>query len=337
MSASPWGIELRGEVSCIVQLDIGQVRLNMSAQWDPVAAQDRYGGSIAQFFGRNETSRASLYWGESLLSNYRVRMQDQLWINNSNAAWNGTTKVQWSFHPEGPDPNITSIDFYTSAVRTIGVHGRVNDDGYGSYEVGVWPNGTEFRDRLSAVYHPMLTPLIETGDGLVKSFNSTIMTDLGQWDARPNILTDPQLLQHFTANFTAMLQTNRSYFEKGPLFQSYDEVQRNASISPGPLGVLNSTLASSYICNIPQQKPWPELLLAILVADLVFMRTLWSVFILCFGWWMAKDDVGSNVCEGCAQKLPSQSDNTRSSLDHAESDTRSQSSIALMPVAPEEI
>lgn len=101
MSASPWGIELRGEVSCLVYFDNGQVRLNMSAQWDPVAAQDRYGGSIAQFFGRNETSRASLYWGESLLSNYRVRMQDQLWRNNSNSAWNSTTKVSWGVFARG--------------------------------------------------------------------------------------------------------------------------------------------------------------------------------------------------------------------------------------------
>ena len=41
-------------------------------------------------------------------------------------------------------------------------------------------------------------------DSLAKSFDSTIMTDLGQTTMVPNILLNATALQHFTQNFNSM-------------------------------------------------------------------------------------------------------------------------------------
>lgn len=300
MSVSPWGVELRGETSCTVDVDIGSVRVNMTALWNLYPDHTRYGGD-ARFIGRNETSRASLFWGESLLSNFEVRLQDQLWQNNENGHWKKATKVEWGFVRGQSETDITNINYYNSSARNFGVQ----PSGFGKYSIGTWPPPEQkYLTNLSDFGKTIYAPLVSTVDGLAKSFNSTILTDLGQNDSQPNILTGPKLLQHFTANFTSMLATkDRSYGEAGPALKSYEELIQDSSSRIGVLGVNATTIASSYICNVPQRTPWPELLIAILVADLVFMRTLWSVFTLSFGQWMAKDDVKSNWCEGCVNSV----------------------------------
>lgn len=67
----------------------------------------------------------------------------------------------------------------------------------------------------------------------------------------------------------------------------------------GPIGVGPATLAVNYLCNVPQLKSWSELIVSILVADLVFMRALWSIFTITMSSWVKYNDKSMNWCEGC--------------------------------------
>ena len=333
MTVSPWGVEIHGETSCTVHSDIGPITVNMTAVWNPYPSITRQTGN-ARFIGRNETSRASLFWGESLLSNFQVHLQDQLWHKIPNGNWNKISKLVWGFWWGGSENDITNINFFNSSYRGV----AAIPSSWGQYQSWSWPPPAEaFSRNLSDFRSMHLGPLVDTMDGLAKSMNSTILTDLGQNFSYPNILTDPKLLQHFTANFTNMLATNRTYGEAGPAFQSYEELLRDPNHQSGTLHVTPATLASTYVCSIPQRKPWPELVLAILVADLVFMRTSWSMFILCFGLWMAKDNSECNWCEGCLNAAEKGSDSGTPSSERVAPDDHSQSSIPLMLMEPQDV
>jgi hypothetical protein len=163
-------------------------------------------------------------------------------------------------------------------------------------------------------------------DSLAKSFYSTILTDLGQETAKQNILQSPQLLQHFTANFTTILSTvdtdeTTPTEAAGPAMEDYDTLHDTT----GPLGVRTATLAVNYLCNVPQRKPWSELIVSILVANLVFMRTLWSVFNLVMDKWVKDRDGKRNWCEGCL-KLEGAREDDLDSAAHDAPENASQSS-----------
>ena len=78
-------------------------------------------------------------------------------------------------------------------------------------------------------------------DRLAKSFESTILTDLGQITTRPNVLIDERLLQNFTSDFSDIFQ---KWDEVGPAQADYNSLKA----STGPLQVNPSVLATNYLC-----------------------------------------------------------------------------------------
>ena len=128
-------------------------------------------------------------------------------------------------------------------------------------------------------------------DSLVKSFYSTIMTDLGQTTMVPNILLNATALQHFTQNFTSM-QNNTPNAQPGPARDSYEVLKDQT----GPLNTSTAVISTKYLCQVPRRKSTGTLLVSILVADLVFMQALWKIFTICTVAWLAhKDPKGENI------------------------------------------
>lgn len=54
---------------------------------------------------------------------------------------------------------------------------------------------------------------------------------------------------------------------------------------------------------MPRRKPWASLIIAILVADLVFLRTLWAVVTMVSTYFTKRQDPLANTCETCARSL----------------------------------
>lgn len=128
-------------------------------------------------------------------------------------------------------------------------------------------------------------PIWIEADNLAKALESTILTDLGQQDAHPNILADADLIQHFSSNFSMItdvaqvgwwptLDLNKTgktlddEYLVGPAIQDYNTLKDTT----GPLGVRPSVFAMNYLCSVPQRKSTQSLLISLTIADLVSLR-----------------------------------------------------------------
>jgi hypothetical protein len=311
-----WGITVQSVTTCRVELKSGPVTVNLTAEWDPFPTSITTYGGYTRFLGRDPDLKASLYWGESLLANYRILLGLKLeWEKKS------FSKQEITFTIPDPNLDITDLAFFQTSWRGIIFNTRKDDP---------------IRPMAYAREEPTLEAFVKddganttiwlAADSLAKSFYSTILTDLGQETAKQNILQSPQLLQHFTANFTTILSTvdtdeTTPTEAAGPAMEDYDTLHDTT----GPLGVRTATLAVNYLCNVPQRKPWSELIVSILVANLVFMRTLWSVFNLVMDKWVKDRDGKRNWCEGCL-KLEGAREDDLDSAAHDAPENASQSS-----------
>ena len=68
--------------------------------------------------------------------------------------------------------------------------------------------------------------------------------------------------------------------------------------------VLPAVIATQYYCQVPQLKSTGSLLVAVLVADLVFLQVLWKVLNLAVTFSMKRRRRDANYCDGCAKRLP---------------------------------
>lgn len=126
-------------------------------------------------------------------------------------------------------------------------------------------------------------------DRLAKTFYSSIMVDLGQNVS--NILTRPDLLREYN------LYTND--FPYWARIGTYDEIM--AQNSGGPLGVTQSTFFAQYLCQVPKMKSKPSLVVAVILADIVFLSTSWKIYTWLVGQLLARGGRKTMYCEGCMQ------------------------------------
>ena len=141
---------------------------------------------------------------------------------------------------------------------------------------GYYPGDNNYLPTVSNLASNNATPNIWlVSDSLAKSFHSTIMTDLGQVTAAPNILLNATALQIFTQNFTYM-QGQKVNAIPGPANDSYEALKDKT----GHLGTTPAVFSTKYLCRVPRRKSTGIIILSVLVADLVFMQVLWKVLTL---------------------------------------------------------
>lgn len=136
-------------------------------------------------------------------------------------------------------------------------------------------------------------------DILAKAAYSTVLTDLGQTAAVSNILTDSDLLTHFTSDIGNLEMAN---YEGGPANASFAALEATT----GPLGTTPSVIATTYICQVPRLKTRGDIIIAILVADLVLLRAVWQIYKLLTEVYLGKKRSTANHCEGCLSRARSE-------------------------------
>ena len=157
------------------------------------------------------------------------------------------------------------------------------------------PLGSVISDDVSP-----LPDIWQPADILAKSLYYSVMADLGQHYLNP--LADPDLLEYFTQNFSDFATAQSPWGENivsnwGLANQSYT-AQNTSSYN---LGINASTISTSYLCQIPQLKSSGTLVFAVLVADLVLLQGLWTLFKLVVdGCLLNKPKMKS--CEGCVEE-----------------------------------
>jgi hypothetical protein len=294
-----WLTELGGKVYCrIYTPPLGLIQLNLTSTWSFWKYEiegDRLSLRPRNFLGRDETY-FSLLWAESLLWLGHSQLMEPL--NGAEAAsspWNvDYTGISMQFvrHSEfgSMTTNIRDHQFFHIRVEILETPHR-DEVQYYKYLI---TESDLARFLVEDAVAMNLTPNIWLqADFMSKAFLSTMWTDLGQVSATPNILADPELLQHFTKR-NSVTNLNKELPDG-----EYDPSPENDAL----LGVRPSVLATNYLCQVPRRKPWGSLIIAILVADLVLLRALWTVVGFVSTYFVKRRDPLANTCETCAKSL----------------------------------
>ncbi|KAF7512916.1 hypothetical protein GJ744_012019 [Endocarpon pusillum] len=293
---SEWGAKVRAYVSCTIEGAAGRTSFNLTTTYDYVpeivSFSDLYRFLGTNFLDRDKEKRASLYWGESLMSMYwayLTRSMQDIRANATNFSEPSIRTGTMSFTPNNSSiSDIIDLNFFEVNYRFV------IDKGLGDFSV-IFPG--LYNDSLSVANLNGINayPYIWIqADSLAKSIYSTILTDLGQVSSTPNILNDGDTLQYFTSNFSLALQ-HIANARPGPATQDYDTLKAKT----GPLGVAPSVISTNYICQIPRLKSGGNLFLTVLVADLVFLQALWKIFTLATDWLWLRKTASANQCQGC--------------------------------------
>ncbi|KAJ0148877.1 Dioxygenase swnH1 [Fusarium oxysporum f. sp. albedinis] len=288
-----WGAVLRSYISCKIDTPDGEVFFNMTQTYDYVpdtTSSDSLGKFLGTgFLGRNKTTQASLWWGESLMSTFwgevTLMLQDQRGAYKDDDDKIELNKGTVSFMINDTNPNIEDLRFFSLDYRFYG--SRIN-------EVACCP-GLPLPLTAKVLDESDTYPNIWIkADSLAKAAYSTILVDLGQEAApKSNILTDTKLLTRYTANFSTARMAN---LRSGPANDSYSALKKTT----GHLGITPSVIATTYICQVPRLKPAGNLIVAIIVADLVLLQAVWQLYKLSAEFYLSKKHRDSAPCERCS-------------------------------------
>ena len=260
--------------------------------------------SLVPFFSfltRNSTGKSSLYFGEPLLAMYWIQLTNAYQLENQKSGshyFKGTITLGRSQLAPTTAEEIKSIDFFDSVTCYF-----VPFNGTGMVSVIDFCRTSPDHTSLGSVMSDGLSPLPDIwqpADFLAKSLYYSVMADLGQHYLNP--LVDPDLLEYFTQNFSDFTAAQSPWGDNivpnwGLANQSY--TAQNASSYN--LGINASTISTSYLCQIPQLKSSGTLVFAVLVADLVLLQGLWTLFkLMVDGCLINKTRMKS--CEGCVRE-----------------------------------
>ena len=303
------GALLSAFATCSIQTAQGTVMLNLTTDYELVTNDIIPGWNLQTFIGRNLTDKASLYLGENLLEMYWIQLANAYNVENQQDQYNlyeGTL----SFYRNQTQPNetedIKSLDFFTAGCFFVPFSGSGVED-----EVQYCADSS-----ISGLVHGKggaLAPLPSIwipADSVSKALYFTVLTDLGQTDPpHPNLLDNPDLLEYFTQNFTNI--TNGSLPDNHPWGENVSPSDtllpiapytRDQNASTYHLGINASTLASNYLCQVPQAKPAASLVFAVLISDLVLLQGLWKLFTLIINRSLEKRHPEMGYCKGCLKQ-----------------------------------
>ncbi|KAI1012266.1 hypothetical protein LB503_004325 [Fusarium chuoi] len=149
--------------------------------------------------------------------------------------------------------------------------------------------------------------------------HSLIAVDLGNKNA-PNMLLDEKNLQYAILPPDDPNRKNGSFLNDSSLTGQatrYAQIPKPGAPIPateknlvllnetydrfagemGPLGCNNATIVSQYLCSVPQSKSPGVMLLAILLADLVFLQAAWVIYNWIAGTMLSAPQM--QTCQGC--------------------------------------
>ena len=296
LSYSEWGVRVSTYITCSINNAAnGPTKFNLTMDYNYVPPTVQYGGQKGflgtAFLSRNQSARASLYWGESLLSMTWAAACRKLQDIGKEHTSEMVTKGTLNYRPR-PDvtAGITDLAFFQLDYQFI----RIRPGSENFFELP--PHGSPADIGLldAERTYPNIWTIADT---LAKAAYSTVLTDLGQINAPHNLLVHPDQLQHFTANFSDWKGSIANAIP-GPLDEDYETFKGNT----GPLGVTPSVFVRDYTCQVPQQKAWPNLIVSILVADLVFLQAAWQLYKLAIDYFFVKKIPDGQQCEGCSSK-----------------------------------
>lgn len=293
-----WQVQSEGKVYCLIHTpSLGSVQLNLTSTWSfwKYEIVDNLLSPSTPIFLERDDTYPSLSWGMKLLRSSYIRLQTPLLEvdveDGIPLADVNYTGVSMTFVRDS-DAEITDI----KSRQFFHIFPKVRKNSHRS-DIQHWEGlGTTSKGSFlveDAVALNLTPKIWLEADNLSKAFLSTMWTDLGQVTTAPNILSDPELLKVFT-------QYSATPY-RDEVLPSGDHI--SSTENDTLLGVRPSVLTTNYLCQVPRRKPWGTLIIAILVADLVLLRALWTVVTFVATYFAKRRDPLANTCETCARSL----------------------------------
>jgi len=132
-----------------------------------------------------------------------------------------------------------------------------------------------------------------TADAFAKSFYSLLLMDFGM-NVTTNALLTPRGIQYLQAiNDTDLaLASGKDIGHIGKVYVPGTGLALANSTKP-------VTLFSQYLCSVPRPKNAFSVFVAVILADIVFLNSCWTVFGWGLNYWVGRRDPSMMQCETC--------------------------------------
>jgi hypothetical protein len=144
-------------------------------------------------------------------------------------------------------------------------------------------------------------------DAVGIAFYSLLLSDFGVGNQSTNALASQDGIQFLqTINDTDSYQDSRWNIDNSQLWVSgtIGEVYNSSTDPSCPFeDTTPTTLYTQYLCSVPKRKGELALFFAVLLADLVFLKACWALFGWIATWWLGRNDLLMNYCDGCVEAL----------------------------------
>ncbi|KAF9878819.1 hypothetical protein CkaCkLH20_03719 [Colletotrichum karsti] len=283
---------------CTVVYDSGVADVTLGAE---------YFGSVSTYeyiIDDNYNKSASVWWGTRLSNAYftgvlaaaaQATLPPDRFINDAELTYTENELVK----------DLHSEDFF-----------KLNWN-FGLADAKVYHLGMDGADKVVVYNNGKFwgSPSITEGLHFAKIMHSVFALDLGNCDA-PNLLLDNEGLKY------AVLAPDDNFRDEGALlnntstFEAKDGGRYSNIPSPGDdfkftrlydayktfpsqmgeLSCRNATIVAQYLCSVPQPKSPGVMILAIIIADLVFLQAAWKLMQWISGRMLNQPD--AMICEG---------------------------------------
>ncbi|KAF2165005.1 hypothetical protein M409DRAFT_56344 [Zasmidium cellare ATCC 36951] len=292
IAASLEGLTTTTYVRCMVDNPQGPLTVNLTATYNKYTQP--------AFLGRNATTLPSLLWAESVISNWWMSLVTTFEAAND-ALERPTYKGRLAISPNSNTlptsaDDIKSLDMLNGNAYFVPFLDKGIIDAFWytpTANISVLASMTTMNASFPASWEP--------ADYLAKGLYYTVLTDLGQTDSHgTNIFANSDLLAYFTKNFTSIVATGEKEIARATPYGDLPSVPFDpTSAEASTLRIDPSVLATEYLCQVPQLKPSGSLIIAVLIADIVLLKTIWQLYKLVVDWTLQRHHPDMKLCEGC--------------------------------------
>ena len=294
---SAWSVEVRAFVTCSVSTSSGNTFINATAVYDALTPYEMTG--VNDFISKNATSRASMFWSAILLRAYWIQAVNKIWtVNDDGFQDRGTSlsKGVVTLYPNKNESAIANFGFFDLQYdflqhgAAFGFTGPLNS---AAFYINNQNNKTSYPDIWESV------------DQLAQAAFSAVLADLGQTQlpVQSSLVRDAGTIQRKTSSFNDSSHWNLPGGIPNMLVhESYDSRQASSSAT-GNLGLSPSVVATKYLCQIPQRKPFGDIFVSVLLADLVFLQSAWKLYTLLVDKLLLQRHLDAMCCAGYDTRL----------------------------------
>ncbi|KAH0350079.1 hypothetical protein KCU81_g2833, partial [Aureobasidium melanogenum] len=318
INISAWGLIVTVDLNCYIDHhgDVTAKRFNLQTSIDPISSLQTGQMHMRPTWQIDVDAGHASAWAQVLMLSF--------WEETITAITNQTNKFQGS---ETSTPQRTLSQGYVRLDRTSGTADMRNDH-YFDMASWVFFDATKNekhqgsigdyyrRTNDSYVYSTTWPNIWAPVDRLAKAAISAVYLDLGLSNPespKDSMVSNADNSRYCSTNLSTIvaqspIDIDISYMDSIVTVTDCDAQQQlpigtelQLGTLPDPAGNASSaaTIGTTYMCRQPQLKPPFNIFVSILVADLVFLRTAWSLYNSIVAYFLKSRHPDANICDEC--------------------------------------